>query len=115
MGAKSAEMLRYIPEIKLDVVERCSGHGGTFGVMKDTFDAAMSKVGKTAARNVAKTGNKYVTSDCPLAAKHLTHEDRDDGRAAASGAAAPGRDHGARLGACLKTCDEEGVSLFERH
>ena len=73
MGAKSAEMMRFIPDIKLDVVERCSGHGGTFGVMKETFDVAM-KVGKTAARNVAKTGNRYVTSDCPLAAKHLVQE-----------------------------------------
>jgi len=73
MGPKSAEMMRLIPDIKLDVVERCSGHGGTFGVMKETFDVAV-KVGKTAGRNVAKTGNKYVTSDCPLAAKHLVQE-----------------------------------------
>jgi len=73
MGAKSAEMMRLIPDLKLDIVERCSGHGGTFGVMKETFEVAM-KVGKTASRNVAKTGNKYVTSDCPLAAKHLVHE-----------------------------------------
>jgi len=73
MGPKSVEMLKLIPEIKVDVVERCSGHGGTFGVMKETFETAM-KVGKTAARNVNKTGNKYVTSDCPLAAKHLVHE-----------------------------------------
>jgi len=73
MGPKSAEMMRLIPDTKVDVVERCSGHGGTFGVMKETFDLAM-KVGKTAARNVAKTENKYVTSDCPLAAKHLVHE-----------------------------------------
>ncbi len=27
-----------------------------------------------AARNVARTGNRYVTSDCPLAGKHLAHE-----------------------------------------
>lgn len=73
MGAKSVEMLKLIPEIKVDVVERCSGHGGTFGVMKETFETAM-KVGKTAARNVNKTGNKYVTSDCPLAGKHLVQE-----------------------------------------
>ena len=50
-----------------------SGHGGTFGVMKETFETAM-KVGKPAARNVAKTGAAYVASDCPLAAKHLVHE-----------------------------------------
>ena len=73
MGPKSAEMMRLIPETKVDVVERCSGHGGTFGVMKGTFGLAM-KVGKPAARNVAKTGNKYVTSDCPLAGKHLAQE-----------------------------------------
>ena len=73
MGPKSAEMMKLIPGTKVDVVERCSGHGGTFGVMKETFDVAM-KVGKTAARNVAKTNNKYVTSDCPLAAKHLVQE-----------------------------------------
>ncbi|HAK62225.1 MAG TPA: glycerol-3-phosphate dehydrogenase, partial [Alphaproteobacteria bacterium] len=36
MGPKGAELLRLIPEIKLDVIERCSGHGGTFGVMKET-------------------------------------------------------------------------------
>ena len=36
MGAKSAEMLRLIPGTKVDLVERCSGHGGTFGVMKET-------------------------------------------------------------------------------
>jgi glycerol-3-phosphate dehydrogenase subunit C len=73
MGPKSAEMMRLIPEQKVDVVERCSGHGGTFGVMKETFDTAM-KVGKIAAKNVAKTDNKFVTSDCPLAAKHLVQE-----------------------------------------
>lgn len=80
MGPKSAEMMKLIPGVKVDVVERCSGHGGTFGVMKETFDIAM-KVGKSAARNVAKTGNKYVTSDCPLAAKHLVQEIREIGDA----------------------------------
>lgn len=73
MGPKSAEMMKLIPGTRVDVVERCSGHGGTFGVMKETFETAM-KVGKTAARNVARTGNRYVTSDCPLAGKHLAHE-----------------------------------------
>ena len=73
MGPKSAEMMRLIPDTKVDIVERCSGHGGTFGVMKETFEVAM-KIGKPAARTVKKTGNAYVTSDCPLAVKHLVHE-----------------------------------------
>jgi glycerol-3-phosphate dehydrogenase subunit C len=70
MGAKSAEMLRLIPEAKVDLIERCSGHGGTFGVMKGTHEIAM-KVGKPAARQVAKTSDKLLCSDCPLACKHL--------------------------------------------
>jgi glycerol-3-phosphate dehydrogenase subunit C len=70
MGAKSAEMLRLIPQTKVDLIERCSGHGGTFGVMKQTRPMAV-KVGRPAARQVAKTGDGELCSDCPLACKHL--------------------------------------------
>ena len=70
MGAKSAQMLRLIPGAKVDLIERCSGHGGTFGVMKETRPVAV-KVGKPAARQVAKAGNDVLCSDCPLACKHL--------------------------------------------
>ncbi|HWA62933.1 MAG TPA: heterodisulfide reductase-related iron-sulfur binding cluster [Caulobacteraceae bacterium] len=70
MGAKSAEMLRLIPDAKVDVIERCSGHGGTFGVMKETHPIAV-KVGKPAARQVTQKGNETLCSDCPLACKHL--------------------------------------------
>jgi glycerol-3-phosphate dehydrogenase subunit C len=70
MGAKSAEMLRLIPDTKVELVERCSGHGGTFGVMKETRPMAV-KVGKPAARQVAQKGSETLCSDCPLACKHL--------------------------------------------
>ncbi len=70
MGAKSAELLKLIPDTKVDLVERCSGHGGTFGVMKSTRGMAV-KVGKPAARQVAQKGDETLCSDCPLACKHL--------------------------------------------
>jgi len=70
MGAKSAEMLRLIPGTKVDLVERCSGHGGTFGVMKKTRPSAV-KVGKPAARQIAQKANETLCSDCPLACGHL--------------------------------------------
>ncbi|HEY1927049.1 MAG TPA: heterodisulfide reductase-related iron-sulfur binding cluster [Caulobacteraceae bacterium] len=70
MGAKSAEMLRLIPGAKVDVVERCSGHGGTFGVMKDTRPIAL-KVGAPTARQVMQKGNANLCSDCQLACGHL--------------------------------------------
>ena len=63
-------MLKLIPNVKLDVVERCAGHGGTFGVMKDTHDLA-NKVGRPTARQIKNKNNKYMASDCPLAGKHL--------------------------------------------
>jgi glycerol-3-phosphate dehydrogenase subunit C len=70
MGPKAAEMLRLIPGTPIDVIERCSGHGGTFGIMKETFALAM-KVGKPAMRAVAAQARGHVASDCPLAGKHL--------------------------------------------
>ncbi|MDB5467792.1 MAG: glycerol-3-phosphate dehydrogenase [Phenylobacterium sp.] len=70
MGAKSAEMLRLIPDTRVELVERCSGHGGTFGVMKATHPVAR-KVGRPAARQIAAKGQENLCSDCPLACKHL--------------------------------------------
>ena len=53
MGAKAAEMLRLLPQPDLDVIERCSGHGGSWGVKKENFAVAM-KVGSPAARQAAQ-------------------------------------------------------------
>jgi len=70
MGAKSAEMLRHIPDTKVDIIERCSGHGGTFGIMKQTRPMAV-KVARPTVRQVKQKGNSNLCSDCPLACKHL--------------------------------------------
>ena len=70
MGSKARDMLKLIPNIKIDVVERCAGHGGTFGVMKETHDLA-NKVGRPTARQIKTKNNKYMASDCHLAGKHL--------------------------------------------
>ena len=70
MGQKGAEMLRLIPEAYLAVMERCSGHGGTWGVMKKNFEVAM-KVGKPVMRQAAKSGKTFLASECPLAGTHI--------------------------------------------
>jgi len=76
MGIKARDMLKLIPNIKIDVVERCAGHGGTFGVMKETHNLAL-KVGKPTARQIKNKNNKYMASDCPLAGKHLKQLETD--------------------------------------
>ncbi len=70
MGQKAAEMLRLIPEIDVNIIERCSGHGGSWGVMKENFEVAL-KVGKPVARKAADAKSKYVLSECPLARDHI--------------------------------------------
>ena len=76
MGIKARDMLKLIPNIKIDVVERCAGHGGTFGVMKETHNKAL-KVGRPTARQIKNKNNKYMASDCPLAGKHLKQLEQD--------------------------------------
>ena len=73
MGAKAAEMLRLLPSAQVDVVERCSGHGGIWGMKKASFDLAM-KVGAPTVRRAARRhgdGSGCVASECPLAAAHI--------------------------------------------
>jgi glycerol-3-phosphate dehydrogenase subunit C len=70
MGPKAMEMLRLIPEAKPALTERCSGHGGKWGIFRENFDRAV-KVGKPAARNLVKDAPDIVVSECPLAGPHL--------------------------------------------
>ncbi|MBW8785430.1 MAG: hypothetical protein JF593_12475 [Novosphingobium sp.] len=70
MGPKAIEMLRLIPEAKPQLTERCSGHGGKWGVMKVNFDRAI-KVGKPTARSLLKAQPDLIVSECPLAGPHL--------------------------------------------
>ena len=70
MGPKAAEMLRLVPGAEVEVIERCSGHGGTFGVLKGTHEIAM-KVGQPVASTALRQHGHYVVSDCPLAGKHI--------------------------------------------
>ena len=63
-------MLRLIPNLAVQIIERCSGHGGTWGMMKAHFETAL-KVGKPAAKQALTYDNPLVLSECPLAAKHI--------------------------------------------
>ena len=66
MGRKAQELLKLIPDTPTTVIERCSGHGGSWGVMKDFFEKGM-KVGGPVFRDAAKADSAYVVSECPLA------------------------------------------------
>jgi glycerol-3-phosphate dehydrogenase subunit C len=70
MGQKAREMLKLIPDADLQIIERCSGHGGAWGYREANFDTAM-KVGAPVIRQIAAGGKAVVTSECPLAGLHI--------------------------------------------
>jgi glycerol-3-phosphate dehydrogenase subunit C len=70
MGPKAMEMLKLIPEARPRLTERCSGHGGKWGLFKQNFDPAI-KVGKPTAKALAKDDPDIIVSECPLAGPHL--------------------------------------------
>ncbi len=72
MGQKAADMLRLLPDTDIEVIERCSGHGGSWGVMKENFEVAL-KIGKPVARSAKEKGSAFVLSECPLARDHIIH------------------------------------------
>jgi glycerol-3-phosphate dehydrogenase subunit C len=70
MGKKTAEMLQLVPDTTLNIVERCSGHAGTYGVKKEFHGFAM-KIGKPVFKAMANHEPDYISSDCQLAAHHI--------------------------------------------
>src|SRR5205823_4321654 len=70
MGQKAAELLRLLPDAQINVIERCSGHGGSWGVMKDNFETGL-KVGRPVARQALRDGNPFLAAECPLAGMHI--------------------------------------------
>ncbi|NQV57005.1 MAG: glycerol-3-phosphate dehydrogenase [Rhodospirillales bacterium] len=70
MGPKAKAMLELIPGAEVGLSERCSGHGGSWGIMKENFETGI-KVGRPAARQAMESGAKFIVSECPLARNHI--------------------------------------------
>ena len=70
VGQKTREMLEMIPDTAVTTIERCAGHDGTWGVKKEYFDNSM-KIGRPVFRQMAASEPDYVSSDCPIAGRHI--------------------------------------------
>ncbi|WP_028229453.1 heterodisulfide reductase-related iron-sulfur binding cluster [Paraburkholderia ferrariae] len=74
IGRKTSDLLSLVPETKVNVVERCSGHAGTFGVKKE-FHAMSMKIGLPVFKQMAGSGAdgkpSFISSDCALAGHHI--------------------------------------------
>ena len=73
IGRKTEEMFKLIGKtvgVRLNTVERCSGHAGTYGVKTATHPLAM-KIGKPVFKSMAKDQPDFISSDCALAGHHI--------------------------------------------
>ena len=82
VGQKTREALEMVPQTEVKVIERCSGHAGTWGVKKE-FHATALKIGRPVFRQVAEFQPDFFSSDCPMAGHHI-----DEGLGADKGRAA---------------------------
>jgi Fe-S oxidoreductase len=84
MGQKTREMLEAVPGTELKTVERCAGHDGTWGVKEEYFENSM-KIGRPVFRQMAEgadgAGPQYISSDCPIAGRHIKQGMGEDGKA----------------------------------
>jgi Fe-S oxidoreductase len=62
--------LALVPNTEVNVVERCSGHSGTWGVKTEFHQMALT-IGKPVFKAMATDSPDYISSDCQLAAHHI--------------------------------------------
>ena len=70
IGLKTRDVLNLVPNTAIDVIERCSGHNGTYAVKKE-FRPASVKIGKPVMNRVEKASPDHYTSDCPMAGHQI--------------------------------------------
>ncbi len=69
IGFKSKELME-LTGATVEVVERCSGHDGTWGAKTEFFNLSIGIAAKT-MREIQKAPADRIASDCPLAALQL--------------------------------------------
>ncbi len=70
IGLKTRDVLKLVPNTTVDVIERCSGHNGTYAVKKK-FRSASIKIGKPVMDRVVNADPDYYSSDCPMAGHQI--------------------------------------------
>jgi Fe-S oxidoreductase len=70
IGLKTRDALQLVPGTTLDVIERCSGHDGTYAVKKEFHEMSM-KIGKNVIERVEKAESAWYSSDCPMAGHQI--------------------------------------------
>ena len=80
IGSKTREVLDLVPDTRVTVIERCSGHDGTYAVKRESYPHSM-RIVRPVVRRVRDEAPDHFGSDCPMAGNHIAHG-LGDGRSA---------------------------------
>jgi Fe-S oxidoreductase len=72
IGQKTREVLSLVPDTKVEIIERCSGHDGTYAVKKEFYEYSM-KIVRPVVNRVKQAKADHYGSDCPMAGQHIAH------------------------------------------
>ncbi|WP_298611700.1 heterodisulfide reductase-related iron-sulfur binding cluster [uncultured Thiothrix sp.] len=70
IGYKTREMLELVPDTKVELLERCSGHDGTYAVKAEFHEISM-KICRPIVSKVKQSKPDYYGSDCPMAGDQI--------------------------------------------
>jgi len=73
IGLKTRDMLQLVPDTQVEVIERCSGHDGTYAVKKE-FHEISKKIARPVVNKVKRAEADHFVSDCPMAAEQIAQE-----------------------------------------
>ncbi len=79
IGPKTKECLSLVPDTQVEIIERCSGHDGTYAVKKEFHPYAM-KIVKPVVGRVDQARPDHYGSDCCMAGHHIGHARGDGSR-----------------------------------
>jgi Fe-S oxidoreductase len=78
IGQKTRDVLSLIPDTEIELIERCSGHDGTYAFRSETHDYAV-KIARPVVNRVKKAEPEHYGSDCPMAGRMIQHGLKDEG------------------------------------
>ena len=65
IGYTSRNLLRLLPDTEVELIDRCSGFDGVWGMHKDTYDLSL-KYGQKLFQSIDQQEADVIVSDCPL-------------------------------------------------
>jgi Fe-S oxidoreductase len=67
---KTKDLLSLVPDTSIEVINRCSGHDGTYAV-KSEFHDISTKICRPVANRIKNNDIDHYISDCPMAGHQI--------------------------------------------